>query len=93
MSKHDDYLAASHAMQSGVACMMLCDDSEIQPKHLRVGVNSALISNGALVALLIEKGIFTVEEFEDKLLEYTLRDVKSYEDKLSKYYNTEVKLR
>lgn len=90
MSKHDDYLAASHAMQSGVAIMMNCDDSETQPKHLRVGVNSALISNGALVALLIEKGIFTLEEFEDKLLEYTLRDVKSYEDKLSKYYNTKV---
>lgn len=60
----DRYLAAAHAMQTGVAHQMQ-DPSvkETQPKHLRVGVNSALVSSGALAKLLIQKGVITEAEF------------------------------
>ena len=57
----DRYLAAAHAMQSGVAAEM---GPECEPKHLRVGINSALVGNAALARLLIEKGVFTLDEYE-----------------------------
>lgn len=57
------YAAAAHGMQSGVAMMMNHDAKATEPKHLRVGVNSAMSDAGALAKLLIAKGIFTEEEY------------------------------
>ena len=57
-----EYVSLAHAMQSGVAAKMGFDPSETSPKHLRVGVNTAHIDFGALMHLLIEKGIITEEE-------------------------------
>ena len=56
------YTAALHAMQSGVAAEMQHNPSPSNPKHLRVGVNSALVSSGALAQLLISKGVITETE-------------------------------
>lgn len=66
MTQHDTdrYLAAAHAVQSGVAAEMALNPKPTEPKHLRVGVNSALVSNVALARLLIEKGVFTLDEYE-----------------------------
>ena len=48
------YDAAAHAMQSGVAFEIGAGVSrETEPKHLRVGVNSAMVDSAALAALLI----------------------------------------
>jgi hypothetical protein len=33
------------------------------PKHLRTGINGAMSDHGALVGLLIEKGVFTSAEY------------------------------
>ncbi len=66
MSTEDEmarYQAAAHAMQSGVATKMTFDPSETTPKHLRVGVNAAMVENSALVKLLIDKGVIGEEEF------------------------------
>ena len=87
-----NYYELCHAMQSGVASKMEYDDRETQPKHLRVGVNSALVSNGALVALLIDKGVFTQAEYEAKLNEYMEQEVKRYEVDLSVHFGRDVKL-
>lgn len=76
------YAKLMHAMQSGVAMLMNYDKKETEPKHLRVGVNSALIDTGAILQLLINKGIITHEEFLEVLCEFAERDVRSYEDKL-----------
>lgn len=76
------YFKLMHAMQSGVAMRMQVDPKETDPKHLRVGVNSALISNGALTQLLIEKGLITPLEMQQKLNEFVQRDVESYEQKI-----------
>lgn len=62
------YRAALHAMQTGVAAMIGCDNSTT-PKHLRVGVNSALCDNSALTMLLIKKGIITEDECDKALAE------------------------
>lgn len=63
----DRYRKAMHGMQSGVATVMNFDIHEGEPKHLRVGVNSAMVDSAALAALLIEKGVFSQDEFEAML--------------------------
>lgn len=66
MSIEDDrqrYLDAAHGMQSGVAMKMNYDQDETTPKHLRVGVNSAMVEHSALAQLLVAKGVITWEEY------------------------------
>ena len=46
------YNRALHALQGGVATMMNYTHAH-EPKHLRVGVDSALVTNAALVHLLV----------------------------------------
>ena len=56
------YEAAAHAMQTGVAFLMERGDKATEPKHLRVGINSAMVEHAALVRLLISKGVITDED-------------------------------
>ena len=65
----DRYMAAAHAMQTGVGYEINLDPGSacITPKSLRVGVNSALVDSSAIVELLMEKGIFTWDEYEEAL--------------------------
>lgn len=42
------YMNAAHAMQSGVAIWMERGNKETEPKHLRVGINSAMSDQGAV---------------------------------------------
>lgn len=80
---HRRYIAALHAMQSGVAAKLaLGDSSECTPKHLRVGVNSAMVDTGVLTRLLIRKGVFTSEEFYEELVAGMEREQDLYEQKL-----------
>lgn len=78
-----------HAMQSGVALEQGADGQtqEQRNKHLRVGVNSALIESSVLVRLLIEKGVFTLEEFNEALRAGMEREVADYEARLSMSMN------
>ena len=63
MSDNERYAAAAHAMQSAVVLELSIDSKSAEPKHLRVGINSAMSDVSALATLLIEKGIFTKEEY------------------------------
>jgi hypothetical protein len=99
MSTRDDWLAAAHAMQSGVAATMQIGwpesgdlSNETSPKHLRVGVNVALADMGSLVGLLIAKGIITDDEYMDAIVAGMQREVKKYEDILSEHYGKEITL-
>jgi len=76
------YTQAAHAMQSGVAMMMNYNDSH-EPKHLRVGVNSAMIETSALVKLLIDKGLITYEEWAKVLADFMEAEVVSYERQIN----------
>lgn len=80
------YAAACHAMQSGVAGVMNLDESETMPKHLRVGVNSALVSNGALAKLLMDRGIITELEHFVALADAMEEEQHLYEARLSRAY-------
>lgn len=89
MSKEEDhqrYLAAAHAMQSGVAHKMHVDPSETSPKHLRVGVNSAMVDAAAVARLLIAKGVFTEDEYYAAIADQMEREKALYEQFLKDHY-------
>lgn len=87
------YEAAAHAMQSGVALMLESDEKVGTPKDLRVGVNSAMVEHGALATLLINKGIFTAEEYSTALADAMEREVELYEHMLSEIFGIQITLK
>lgn len=80
------YQSAIKRMQSGVAMdlSLRMDDRSTAEKHLRVGVNSALVQNGALVTLLIEKGLITEQEYFEHMAKKMEDEVRHYETLLTK---------
>lgn len=89
------YTASLHAMQSGVAFLLGhtgSHEGECSPKHLRVGVNAAMIDCGAVAKLLVEKGVFTEEEYFTALADLTDRDVATYKAKIKDITGLEVNL-
>jgi hypothetical protein len=86
----DRYNAAAHAMQSGVA--FLRDKTAQEPKHLRVGINSAMSDQGGLATLLIEKGVFTRDEYEKAIADAMEREAESYRQMLMEETGAHIKL-
>lgn len=84
---------AQHAMQTGVAYenAKLPYDFD-HHKHLRVGVNSAMVEIGALAELLISKGIITEEEILSAYAKGHEREQTKYEEIVSKLYGANIKL-
>ena len=80
------YAADMHPMQSGVAWMMNYDSSQTDPKHLRVGVNSALIDSAALAWVLIQKGVISEVEYKETLAKFAAQEKQSYIDMLQKMH-------
>lgn len=80
---HEGYLAAAHAMQTGAAVELEHGGGEeCNPKHLRVGVNSAMVEHAALAKLLIGKGVIHEDEYMEALEQMMMVEVKSYEERL-----------
>jgi hypothetical protein len=88
----DRYAAAAHAMQSGVAAEMGHDPGPTEPKHLRVGVNSALVDSSALAELLIAKGVITEDEYLEAIATGMEREARAYEQRLSDHFGTKITL-
>ena len=79
---HERYMRAMHAIQSGVAMRMKMGNCA-EPKHLRVGIDSAMVNDCALVRLLIDKGIITNDEYLTALVTSAEEEVKRAEVELS----------
>lgn len=86
------YRAAAHAMQSGVATKMTFDPSSTNPKHLRTGVNSAMVEHSALVKLLVDKGVITEQEYFPVLADAMQAEQAGYEKLLSEHFGRPVRL-
>src|SRR6266849_2534064 len=86
MANSDEYVtrwkAAMHAVQSGVAMEMERGSKDTEPKHLRVGINGALCDHGALVKLLVDKGVVTEEEYLRAIAESAEAEKARYEERL-----------
>lgn len=78
-----EYFALCHAMQSGVSMKINYDRSDTTPKHLKVGINSAMVETGALAALLMAKGVFTEQEYYQTLVQSMQNEFMLYKDFLS----------
>lgn len=76
------YHAAMHAMQTGVRVEQELGSEDGTPKHLRVGVNSALVGNSALASLLIAKGVITLDEYQRAQADEMRNEQKRYEERL-----------
>lgn len=82
----DRYTAAMHAVQTGIAYIMEKDLTETQPKHLRVGISSSMVTELAVAELLIAKGIFTGDEYEKALADAAEREVGLYAERVNSLY-------
>jgi hypothetical protein len=92
-SKRREYFRLLHAMQTGVAHVIEAGLSEDhKPKHLRVGLNSAMVDYSALVTLLVAKGLITWDELYAAMVEAMRTEVSSYEKQLSDNFGTEITL-
>ena len=83
---------AQHSMQTGVAAKMAVSEKETQPKHLRVGVNMAMVEHSALVELLIEKGVITELEYLEKLAAGIEKEAAAYQEFLSGQLGSNISL-
>jgi hypothetical protein len=88
----DRYNAALHAMQSGVAVEMNHRSEPTEPKHLRVGVNAAMVDHGGLVALLIAKGVISEAEYLEAIEGAMVAEKERYERHLSELIGIAIKL-
>lgn len=61
-------------------------EPETSPKHLRVGVNSALCDASAIGALLIKKGIITELEYYTAITEEMEREKARYENRIREWF-------
>lgn len=86
------YREALHAMQSGVALEMRHLTKDTEPKHLRVGINSAFCDHAVLVKLLMDKGIITEMEYAAAITQEMNEEVARYEERLSVMLNTKITL-
>lgn len=78
--------ALSHAIQTGVAYELEKDPRSGTPKHLRTGVNIALVESGALVRLLVKKGLITEEEYYAELIAGLEDEKNTYERRVQALY-------
>lgn len=90
---HQRYYAAMHGVQAGVSLDIEDDPSSAEPKHLRVGFNSAFVNEAAIVRLLIDKGLCTEVEYWEHLVAEAEAERTRYETKISKRFGAKVTLR
>lgn len=94
MNDKELYTHHAHRMQTGVAVKMGHDPQlpEVQPKHLRVGINSAHASIDGLSALLLEKGLFTEAEYLGAMVKAMAREADRYEEEVREIYGPKMRL-
>jgi hypothetical protein len=87
-----DYESAMHAVQSGIAMLMNYSPSLVSGKHLRVGINSAMVTDRAVAELLIAKGVFTKDEYMDAITVAANKEVEMLEKELSELLGSKITL-
>jgi hypothetical protein len=82
-----------HAIQSGIAYNMQLDpNGETSAKHLRVGVNNALIQHAALIRVLCDSHVILLEKYLEVYVALLEDEKKSYEAQLTTMYGRNIKL-
>lgn len=89
---NERYEKALHAMQSGVMMEMNFNAKPTDPKHMRVGINSAMVNDSAIANLLMAKGIITSDEYVEAVTVTMEAEAARYEKHLSDHYGIKVTL-
>lgn len=82
------YEDAMHGVQAAIAFELqrrfpeVDDAQRRREKHLRVGIDSAHVTDGAVARLLIAKGVFTAGEYAEAVRLEANRELDRYEDRL-----------
>jgi hypothetical protein len=80
----------AHRVQSAIAFFEGQRDAfgtrcaETEPKHLRVGVNSALVETSAVARLMFRKGLISAKDYYDTLIEVWEQEVDSYRERIKR---------
>jgi len=101
--QREKILELVHSMQTGVQFEIAHEEGTVEidfgpsssasnRKHLRVGVNNALVEIGALRNTLIKCGVFEEHIFWSTYIEALEEEVKGYEKKLSEFMGSVVHL-
>jgi hypothetical protein len=85
-----------HRVQSAIA--FIADNrartgkryESLEPKHLRVGINNALVEASAIGRLLMEKGIITPAEYYDSIIELLEEEVRRYQEDVTAEFGPSV---
>jgi len=85
-------MAAAHAMQSGVAMEMNWNPGPTDPKHLRVGVNTALCDHAALVRLLMGKGIIMEAEYMAAIADEMEAEAERYRQRIQDHFGSATRI-
>ena len=88
----DRYLKAMHAVQTGIAFRMEHDTNIALPKHMRTGIDSAMVTDAAIATLLISKGIFTRDEYDAELANQAEAEAERQRQALESYYGPDVQI-
>lgn len=75
------YAAAGHRVQTAIAAMP--DHPNQTPKHLRTGVDMSKSDQAGLAKLLMDKGLFTLEEYIEAMANQAEIEADQYEHELS----------
>lgn len=78
---NERYERAAHRVQTALAFMPGHDN--MTPKHLRVGIDMGKSDMAGLAKLLIEKGVFTIEEYIEAITKSAEAEADTYEHELS----------
>ncbi len=86
------YLAAAHAVQSGIVLDLEQRPESGSPKHLRVGNDMRAADAAGLAKLLIAKGVFTEAEYYAAMAEAAEQEQARWEATLSARHGARIKL-
>lgn len=82
----------AHAIQTGVAYDHAAGSKDGTPKHLRTGINLALVQHAAIVKLLIAAGVCTEQQYHEACIAELEAEVARYEARLAKRYGKTIRL-
>jgi hypothetical protein len=96
------YKSLGHAVQTGIAWRIAIENPQVPDinadpnlrahKHLRTGIDTSKSDHGALVQLLINKGLITDEEYVDAMVAGMEREKALYEQELTDHFGRKITL-
>jgi hypothetical protein len=86
-----DYSEAAHGLQSAIAYDP--ENKDLEPKHQRVAIDMQKADTMGLATLLIEKGVFTLEEYIEYMRLAANTELANREEELSDKFGVDVSCR